>query len=227
MRLLFHEKSGALRPFLKVVLTSDGSVVLSPIGRVPYLLRSWKTPLAAERLGVKALHATIHGSGDVHLKVDGSKPKEYIESHQVPPLRNFSAASYFLQIMPAPLSEYAVDNLPRPEDAAIDISKVEKHGFSLMIAVAVLDSPTDTLREAYPGVDPCGPIRLMRLFLAREGLLEVQVALVWFEEDPPVPLAHETWSLIRLPEGGDFLPRPVGGSLTRLVWTGIMEPGPE
>lgn len=216
MRIVLVGRDGIRRPLFKAELTKDGSIVISPILGVPALVRSWEVPLVAVMPDVPDLHATIHGSGDVHLRANGSNKD--IESLRVPPLRNFASASYFLQIIPQRLDTYAPAAAKRNEDRDIDVSRVDHHGFHAIIAVGILDSETAAHRDAYPGVSPEPPQKAMHLLALREGRLEVQVAIVWLVDNPPPPAKKEIWWLIRYPDGGDHLPRPVGGSLTPLAW---------
>jgi hypothetical protein len=221
-RLLFEDQQGALRPFLNVARTADGVVISSPVG-VPGILRSWDVPLRADVPNVAGLHLTIHGSGLVHLREDGTR-RDLDDAFHVPPLRDFAAASYFLHLIPAPIEAYPVAAASRANDTRVHVGDVQGRGFVVLVAVAIADGPDEPVRQSLPGLDPAGPPRAVRITRAKIGRLEVQAAVAWLMEGELRPAAREIWNLVRLPEGGDHLPRPLGGTSQPSAWDHLVGP---
>lgn len=193
---------------------ADGGVLVAPVVGVPGLLRAWRVPLVAEVPPVSELHLSIHSDGDVHIR--DNETKTDWDSFQVPPLQNFAAASYFLHVFPGPMEYYPAEPNARGEDTVLDIADVQDQGFHVLLAFAVTtDAPS---KAAAPGLDPTGPKKMVRLVRATAGSLHIQAAVVWLADSELPPPERETWKLVSLPEGGDFLPRPAGGTVPPWLW---------
>jgi hypothetical protein len=141
-----------------------------------------------------------------------------VDSLQVPPLRDHAAPAPFLHLMPAAPSSYPAAAGQRKRDILVPVDDIEDRGFVVFISVGSPPAVGEKARWALPGLDPNMPPFDARFGRQVMDRYEFQVALIWLTEDVlPYP-ERETWSLVRLPEGGDHLPRPMGGTSTPSVW---------